>query len=124
MFKLLNPWMILGVLMTVGTAGTTGYLYGGKHMKNEIESDIAREERIGQIAFANALSGAASQIAKIRVTNKTITQELEREIRFEPVYIDCRHSDDVKRMLDAILTGDEPAESLDRSLLPTPDAAE
>ncbi len=124
MFKLMNPWMILGVLAAIGTAGGVGYLKGSQHMKNEIESDIAREERIGQIAFANALSASASQIAKIRVTNKTITQELEREIRFEPVYIDCRHSDDTKRMLDAILTGSQPAESFDRSILPETNSAE
>ncbi len=113
-----NPWVILGVLLAIGTAGTTGYMKGGQHMKNEIESDIAREERIGQIAFANALSASASQIAKIRIVNKTITQELEREIRYEPVYLDCRHSDDTKRMLDAILTGSKPGESFDRSVLP------
>ena len=93
-------------------------------MKNEIESDIAREERIGQIAFANSLSASASQIAKIRIVNTTIKQELEREIRMEPVYIDCRHSDDTKRMLDAILTGSEPAESFDRSFLPEANRAE
>lgn len=124
MFKLINPWMILGVLLAVSVAGTTGYVKGGQHMKNEIESDIAREERIGQIAYSNALSATASEIAKIKVVNKTITQELEREIRYEPVYIDCRHSDDTKRMLDAILTGSKPGESFDQSFLPATDRAE
>lgn len=123
MFKLLNPWMILGVLLAISTAGGVGYMSGGQNMKNEIESDIAREERIGQIAFANSLSASAQQIAKIRIENTTIRQELDREIRFEPVYIDCRHSDAAKRMLDAILTGSQPPESFDRSLVPAADRA-
>jgi len=124
MFKLLNPWMILGVGLAVTTAAGVGYLKGGQNMENKILADIALEESRSDELYDKMVLAAASEIAKIKITNKTITQEIEREIRIKPVYVDCRHSDDTKRMLDAILTGSEPAESLARSNLSAPDSAE
>lgn len=124
MFKLLNPWMLVAVMVAVSTAGGAGYWRGSVNTKNRLEAQAAREERIAQMTYEKAMAATASEISKIKVVNKTITQELEREVRTEPVYIDCRHSDDVKRLLDAILTGQAPAESLDRSVLPPVNAPE
>lgn len=113
-----NARLILAALLAALAAATTGYVYGSKHTRAAIEADAAREERIAQVAYENALRATAEQIAGIQIVNKTIRQELEREIQKEPVYVDCRHSPDVKRLLDAILTGERPAESLGEDSLP------
>ena len=119
-----NPWIVIGVMVAILTAGAVGYWRGGVNTKSRIESDIARENQIARVAYDNALKATAEQIANIKIVNTTVRQELEREIRKEPVYLDCRHSDDVKRLLDAVLTGQAPAESFDRSKLPAADTAD
>lgn len=124
MLKMLNPWVILGVVLALGATGTAGYVKGSNDAENEFLAETAREQQIARIAYDNALAATASEIAKIEVTNKTIRQDLEREIRYEPIYIDCRHTPGVKRLLDAILLGEAPAESFDPSVLPATDSTE
>ena len=114
---LLNPTIILAVISAVSISGGLGYCHGVSTTENSIAADIAREEQLAQNLYDKMLSATASEISKIEIINKTITQEIEREIRTERVYMDCRHTGDTKRMLDAILTGKRPSESLDRSQL-------
>lgn len=120
----LLPWRIVAVLcLTIG--GTlAGYFHGVSHTTAQIEADIAREERIAQRVYESALAATAARIAEIEVKHTTIRQELEREVRVEQVYMECRHSDDAYRMLNAALTGAAPAESVDRSELSGADAAD
>ena len=113
----LNPTVILAVISAVSISGGLGYCHGVSTTENSIAADIAREEQLAQNLYDKMLSATASEISKIEIVNKTITQEIEREIRTERIYMDCRHTGDTKRMLDAILTGKRPSESLDRSQL-------
>lgn len=126
MFKLspVNPWIIIGVMSAIMLSAFVGYWRGSTNTRNSIEADIARENQIAQTVYDNAIRATASEIAKIEIVNKTITQELEREVRIEPVYLDCSHSDDVKRLLDAVLTGQAPPESISRNKLSAPDEAD
>ena len=121
--KMLNPWVILAVILAIGTAGAGGYLRGVHNTKNSIAADIAREEQLAQRVYDNAILAAASEISKIEIVNRTITQEIEREVRTREVYLTCRHDDDTKRMLDAILTGEGSSESISRSKLSSVDPA-
>lgn len=116
--------MVIAVMVAIGSAAAGGYWQGSKHTKDRLESQMLREEVIAQQVYNSAIEATAEEIGKIRITNRTIREQLETQIRYEPVYIDCRHNDDVKRLLDAILVGEEPAESFDRSILSILDTAD
>lgn len=121
--SLFSARLILVALVAALAAGATGYWRGYVNTKNSITADVLREEQLAQRLFQEMLTATAGEIAKIEINNKTIRQEVEREIRYEPVYRDCVHSPDTQRLLDAILTGQAPAESLGVDELPGTDPA-
>ena len=114
---LLNAKMALIAIVAISVAGGIGYRTGAKHMENSIAADIAREEQLAQRIYDQTIAATASEISKIEIVNTTIRQEVEREIRTEKIYLECRHSDATKRLLDSVLTGERSAESVDRSEL-------
>ena len=82
----MNPYLIAGALFAIIAA----YFYG-RHDGSEIQAAAQlREERIATIAREEAMKGAAEQIAKITVVNKTIQGKLETITRENTVYRDCR----------------------------------
>lgn len=119
-----NARVVLIAILSAGAAATFGYMRGAENTRNAIQAELATEAQVRQDTYEAAMRAAAEEIAKIKILNTTIKQELEREIRTEPVYLDCRHSDDAKRLLDAILTGEAPAESIAGFELPSADPAE
>lgn len=114
----LNPTVILAVVSAVSISGGLGYCHGVSTTENSIAADIAREEQLAQSLYDKMVFATASQISKIEIVNRTITQEIEREIRTERIYMECRHTGDTKRMLDAILTGERSSESFNPIQLP------
>ena len=82
----MNPYLIAGALFAV----IASYFYG-RHDGSEIQAAAQlREERIATIVREEAMKGAAEQIAKITVVNKTIQGKLETVIREKTVYNDPR----------------------------------
>lgn len=112
-----NPTLLLILLGTSTVSGLTGYWRGVKNTSNRIEAAEARLERVRQDTYDAAMAATAAEISKIKIINTTIRQELEREVRTEKVYAECRHSDDTLRLLNAILKGEAPAESIDSGKL-------
>lgn len=121
---LLNARTALIVALTLAGSATTGYFYGGKHMKNRMIAELARENELAQEVFDAAVKGAAQEIANIEIVNTTIREELEREVRYETRYLECRHDDDTYRLLNALLSGEVTLESLDLTKLPEADSAQ
>lgn len=119
-----NARLILVAVLSVGVASASGYYYGVKHTNNAHAKIRLKEQQIEQRVYDAALRATSEEIAKIKITNTTIRRELEREVRKEPVYLDCKHTDNVKRMLDAILTGEAPFESFAGFELPTLDTSD
>jgi len=122
--SLLNPTVLLTVTLASASAAGVGYYRGATNTRNAIEASEAKLERVRQITYDAALAATAEEISKIQIVNRTIRQELEREIRTETKYVDCRSSDDVVRLLNAVLAGAAPAESVDSGELPDVDAAD
>lgn len=111
---LLNPTVILSVVSAVSISGGLGYCHGVSTTENSIAADIAREEQLAQRIYDETIAATASEISKIEIINTTIKQKVEREIRTEKVYLECRHTGDTVRLLNAVLTGEGSAESFDR----------
>ncbi len=110
---ILNPWALLAGLVAVIGLVAGAYLKGGHDARNAMTSDIAREEKIAQTAYDAAQRATAEEIAKIKIRNVTVRQELEKEIIREPSDPDCRLSGRALELLNEQLQGPprEPADS-------------
>lgn len=103
----MNPYLIIAALVAVLAAGAGGFKLGADH---EVAAQAREQEHIAEaVDAANAASAEA--IAKIKVINTTIKQELEKEVRYEKIYTDgtCVNTPNGMRLLNQALTGDRPA---------------
>jgi len=104
---MINPTAILAIalafLLSVG-----GAYFKGKSDGNKIqEGEQARIDRVAEQAYLSAQKAVAEEIAKIKVTNTTITQKMQKEIHEKPVYLsaDCRNTPDGMQFINAALAG-------------------
>lgn len=119
----MNPWMLLGGLLTLLGATGGAYWQGRHDGKSECLAETARDTVVAQIASDAAASAAADAISKITVTHRTIRQELQRDIVEKPVYRDpdCRTgADSLQRFNSAIPGAAQPG--ADPGKLPASDA--
>ena len=103
----MNPYLIIAVFVAVLAAGAGGFKLCSDH---EIAAQAREQDHIAEAVDA-ANNAAAQAIAKLQPKYTTIRQELEREIRTETVYADCRHGPSGVRLVNQALTGGEPADS-------------
>ncbi|MBL0918054.1 MAG: hypothetical protein IBJ14_05085 [Hydrogenophaga sp.] len=97
----MNPWLLLAAV-----GACVGAFFYGQHVGEQgAEAAKAREERIGRVAYEAGQKGAAAAIAEIKPQNVTILQELEREIRTNTIYRDCRVPADGVRLVNDAITG-------------------
>lgn len=113
----MNPWLIIFSLVSVIAAGAGGFKLGVDH---ELASQKREDEHVAQAVDA-ANAAAATAIARIKVVNQTIQNEVQREVRTNTVYSDatCAHTDNGLLSVNKALT--PPGPSGDRKL-PGPDA--
>ena len=95
----MNPTVILGVILSAVILAGGSYIKGRgdgyelqqvEQRRIELEQHQAREE---------ALSAAASEIAKIDVKQITIQGKVIERIRTEQVYTECKHSPETFNMI-------------------------
>lgn len=113
----MNPYLIIACLIAILGAGAGGFKLGVDH---EVAGQ-ARAEKLVMDASQEMRLAAAEAISAIKVKNTTIRQELEREIRTETVYADCKHSPDGLRLVNqaltngAVATGDSELPKADKA---------
>lgn len=114
------PWLLLVGSICTALAGFGGYA-GGRADGVELERGrhATEAQLVAKVAEQAAL-GTAAEIARIQVTQTTIRQRVETEIREKPVYRDCVHDQRVFDALNAALVG---AESVGGGELPSADPA-
>ena len=112
----------LALVLAIGiaAAGAGVYLEGKRAGRDACQATDAREREIGREAAAVAASVAASAIAGIKVQNRTIHTEVQREVQTNTVYRDCRHSPEQLQRINAALTDEQP-EPAGRGLVPHAD---
>lgn len=98
----MNPYLIIAALLAVMAAGAGGFRMGVDHEK---ASQLTKQELVAEAVDA-ANNAAATAISRIRVTNQTIRQEVERETHTNTVYVDCRHTPAGLSGVNAALSGD------------------
>ena len=100
----MNPYLIIGFLLALAAAGAGGFRLGSDH---EMAAK-AREDKHITEAVEAANKASAEAIAKIKIVNKTIQNEVQREVQNNIVYRDCKHSPDGLRLLNEAITGSKP----------------
>lgn len=101
----MNPYLIIACLLAVMGAGAGGFKLGVDH---EVAAQAREQNHIAEAVDA-ANNAAAQAIAKIKVTNTTIQNEVQREVQTNTVYAECRNTSPGLRLLNQALTGDKPA---------------
>lgn len=102
----MNPYLVLAALLAVMAAGWQGFRMGVDH---EVAAQAREDQHIAQaVDAANGVAAAA--IAKLRPKYTTIQSEVQREVKTEVRYTDCRNSAGVMLQLE-------------RALRPTPAAS-
>lgn len=103
----MSPWAILAALLVVGVLAGAAYRQGREDGEDKIVAQQTRESELAAKATDAAASAIAAAIPKITVTHQTVRQELEREIRTNPVYLraDCDTGPDSLQRFNAAIPG-------------------
>ena len=81
--SLFNPWVLLGILMAVLGAGTSGYLKGSSDESQRQQLEIARlneQARVKEEALVTAVQTQVKQLVKAEQNAKTIIQKRNSDI--------------------------------------------
>lgn len=120
-------WASIGLSIALAAgmaaAGAGLYLEGKKAGRNQVRAEVASQAEIARDAAEQAAQIAADAIGRIKVQNRTVYQEVQREVLRDPVYRECEHSAEQLRRINAALTG-EPAEPAGGGLVPGAGAAD
>lgn len=104
----MNPWLIVGLLIAYGASvagvGLAAFDLGQDRQK----ASQAEKQALVAEAVDAAMATTASAIAGIEIKHQTIRQEIQREIRTNTVYADCRHSAGGLRSVNDALAGPGP----------------
>lgn len=97
----MNPHLIIAALAAVLAAGAGGFKLGADH---EVASQARAQEQLDK-AIEAATAATAEAISKIKITNKTIQNEVRHETSTQTVYRDgtCNHTDDGMRLVNKAL---------------------
>lgn len=100
-----NPWVLLGLLALWAGSTSFAYLKGVSEGRQDQRSEQQTLEAATAAFREAAQQGAADEIAKIKITNTTIHQKMQREVYTDVVYRDCRHTPDGLRAINQAITG-------------------
>jgi len=102
-----SPTLILGAILALILSCGGAFIGGYKHGYNVSEGEQAKIDLVARKVQEAAAIGTASEIAKIKVTNTTIHNRLEKEVYEKPVYLSstCRHTADGLLDINAALAG-------------------
>lgn len=113
MSKLINPYVLAGVLVAVIGAFGFGMRVG---RLNEVASKARLEQTLAEIE-RRTQDAVAKQIAGIEIKHLTIQGRVHEILRTETVYRDCVTGDDVVRLLDSA-RANRPADAAGDRKLP------
>jgi hypothetical protein len=114
-----NPYAILVAVLAIAAAGVQGYRMGIDHQK-ALQADLQQAVEQGAAAAADS---AAKVIAGLKVKSTTITNEVQREIKTNTVYADCRLTPGGLQLANQALTTGAAPNAAGAGQLPGADSA-
>jgi uncharacterized protein HemX len=97
----MNPYLIIAALLSVLAAGAGGFKLGADH---QLAAQAREQNHIAEAVDA-ANTAAAQAIAQIKPKYTTIQNEVQREIRTNTVFADCKLPADSLRLVNQALNG-------------------
>ena len=97
----MNPYFIIAILVAFAGVGLGGFQIGVKYEKG---SEADKKEAIAEAVDA-ANAAWAQNVSTIKVVNKTIQGEVQREVQTHTVYRDCKLTPDGMQLLNQALEG-------------------
>ena len=77
----MNPWLILGVVLAVATAGGAGLYQGHELGMAKVQQQWDKERAAQEAAYAQAQAEARAKEQELQANADSIRQEKDREIR-------------------------------------------
>lgn len=77
----MNPWLILGVVLAVATAGGAGLYQGHELGMAKVQQQWDKERAAQEAAYAHAQAEARAKEQELQANADAIRQEKDREIR-------------------------------------------
>jgi hypothetical protein len=111
----MNPYTMLAALVALLVAVGGAYVKGRADGSDHEIARLARDDDIEQRATVAAADAAASAIAGMQVKQVTIRQEMQREVRTNTVFRDCRSGDGPVRLLNDTIGAPAPPASAARA---------
>lgn len=103
----MNPYLIIAVLLAFAGVGAGGFKLGKDY---EYASQAREDQHIAEaVDAANAASAQA--IAGLKIVNKTIQNEVRREVETNTIYRDCVIPANGVQLANQALAGAKPADS-------------
>lgn len=116
----MNPYLIIAALLAVAGAGYGGFTLGVDHEK----AHQVDKADVVAAAVKAANDSSAQVLATIKPRFTTIQNEVQREIRTNTVFADCKLPADSLRLVNQALAGGHRAEPAGGGKLPDDHAAE
>ena len=112
----MNPYLIIACLVAVIGAGAGGFKLGKDY---EYASQAREDQHIAEaVDAANAASAKA--IASLKIVNKTIQNEVRREVETNTIYRDCVLPANGVQLANQALAGTKSADSSELPKADTP----
>lgn len=116
----MNPWLIIACMLAVAGAGYGGFELGVDHEKaNQVD-----KKEVVAAAVKAATETSANVLATMKPQFTTIKNEVQREIRTNTVFADCKLPADSLRLVNQALSGGRGPQPAGDSKLPPAHAAE
>ena len=96
----MNPYILIGIMLAIASSGAGGFYFGSDYKEKSIAAEVLRDKE----AYEAGMLLVADSLAKVKVIQKTNNITLEREIRIEKQYAECRHSPEALKTLNEALT--------------------
>jgi hypothetical protein len=90
-----SPWPLLIAVVLFAAGGFGGWKAAMDH-RDALELADARGR-------ADALEAVATELAKVKVIQKNVTNILEKETKTNTVYAECRHTPEALKALNSAL---------------------
>lgn len=98
---MINPYILLVIVFAIAGAGAGGFWFGMDYTNGKYAA-LENERKAG---WADALDATARELAKIKVTQRNVTNQAETIIKEKTIYAECKHTPEMVELLNQAAKG-------------------
>ena len=101
----MNPYLLLGAVAAFTLSLLGAFTYGKDLGRDQERAEHLETAQLIREARDVAMQGAAAAIANIKISNTTIRQRVETEVREKEIYRECQHTPETLLQINSALGG-------------------